>query len=109
MEDLTMSENQSINGNAVASVAMGFVLGALVGAGVALLLAPQSGKDTRQQLADTGRRLGNAARSKLDQTRDTVNDLKQDAKAALAAGRETFERDQSSREPHSSVQTTLKG
>jgi len=104
-----MSENQSINGNAVASVAMGFVLGALVGAGVALLLAPQSGKDTRQQLADTGRRWGSAARSKLDQTRDTVNDLKQDAKAALAAGRETFEREQGSREPHSAEQINLKG
>jgi hypothetical protein len=50
--------------------------------------------------------LGSGARSKLDQTRDTVNDLKQDAKAALAAGRETFERD---REPHSAEQINPKG
>lgn len=34
------------------SVLVALVVGGLVGAGIALLLAPQSGKRTRQQIAD---------------------------------------------------------
>jgi gas vesicle protein len=89
-----MNENPQIIGisrDAVTSVAMGFVLGAVVGAGVALLLAPGTGQQTRRRLADAGRRWGNAARSKFDQARDTANDLRQDAESALQAGREAFE------------------
>jgi gas vesicle protein len=89
-----MNENPQVNGTqggAGASVALGVVIGALVGAGVALLLAPASGNVTRRRLADTGRRLGGAARSTLDQALDTANDLKQDAKSALEAGRDAFE------------------
>jgi gas vesicle protein len=95
-----MNENSQFNGGsrgAGPSAAMGFVLGAVIGAGIALLLAPGTGKETRQRLADAGRRWGGAARSKFDQVRDTANDLKQDAKSALEAGREAFERGQKSR------------
>lgn len=94
-----MHENPQVNGTpggAGSSVAMGFVLGAVVGAGIALLLAPGSGSDTRKRLADAGRRLGGAARKGLDQARDTVSDLKQDATSALEAGREAFEHGQKS-------------
>ena len=93
-----MSENPQVRGNSGAgsSVAMGFVLGALVGAGIALLLAPGSGSETRGRLADAGRRWGGAARNKLDQARDTVHDLKRDAESALKVGREAFERGQES-------------
>ena len=37
---------------------MGFFVGALVGAGVALLLAPAPGGHTRRRLADTAKRPG---------------------------------------------------
>ena len=107
-----MNENPQVNGTsrgAGSSVAMGFVVGALVGAGIALLLAPGTGKETRQRLADAGRRWGRAARSKLDQARATANDLNQDAKSALEAGREAFEHGQKSHEPHPSSRTELKG
>lgn len=83
-------------GAAGSSVAIGFVVGALVGAGVALLLAPGSGEDTRRRLVDAGGRLGNAARTRFDQARDTANDLKQDVQSALEAGREAFEQGQRS-------------
>lgn len=33
----------------------GFVLGGLIGAGLALLFAPQSGKDTREKISDLAR------------------------------------------------------
>jgi gas vesicle protein len=39
----------------------GFLLGAVVGAGIALLLAPSPGGDTRKKLGETARRLGSRA------------------------------------------------
>jgi gas vesicle protein len=97
MEGLKVNENPQVNstpGGAGSAIAMGFVLGAVVGAGIALLLAPGSGRETRGRLADAGRRWGGAALDKLDQARTTVGDLKQDAKSALEAGREAFEQGQ---------------
>jgi len=76
------------------SVATGFVLGAMVGAGIALLLAPETGKQTRQRLTDAGRRWRGAARHKLDQARDIAHELKDDAKSALEAGREALQHGQ---------------
>jgi gas vesicle protein len=46
------------------------LLGAALGAGVALLLAPASGEETRRRLAEGARRL-------RDRTADTVDDLRQ--------------------------------
>jgi gas vesicle protein len=48
---------------------MGFFVGALVGAGVALLLAPAPGGHTRRRLADTAKRLGSAAKDKVSELR----------------------------------------
>jgi gas vesicle protein len=73
------------------SVAVGFVLGALVGAGIALLLAPRTGKETRRRLAEAGERWGSAARGTLDRARDTARDFAQDAKSAAEGAREAFE------------------
>src|SRR5438132_10683886 len=39
----------------------GFLLGAVVGAGIALLLAPAPGGETRKKLGQTARRLGSRA------------------------------------------------
>jgi gas vesicle protein len=107
-----MNENPRIirtSGSDVSSVVMGFALGALIGAGIALLLAPGSGKETRQRLVDTGGRWRNAARSKFDQVRDTASGLKQDAKSALEAGREAFKQGQESREPRPAPRIDLNG
>jgi gas vesicle protein len=110
MEGLTVNRNPQVNRTmgGAGSVAMGFAFGALVGAGVALLLAPGSGRETRQRLADAGRRWGGAARSKLDQVRDTANDLSQDARSALDAGLEAFEQSQKSHEPRPGSRTGVK-
>ena len=98
-----MNDNAQFNGTSRggSSVALGLVIGALVGAGIALLLAPRTGRETRRRIADAGGRLGDAARSKLDQARDTASDLKQDTWSALRAGREAFENGQESHEPRS--------
>lgn len=45
----------------------GFFMGALVGAGLALLLAPASGGDMRRRIADTAKRFGETAKDKVDE------------------------------------------
>jgi len=49
--------------------AAGLILGALVGAGLALLLAPQSGADTRRDLARHARRLADETRDRYDEAK----------------------------------------
>lgn len=63
-----MSDHQS-NG-----MMTGFVVGAVVGAGVALLFAPASGSDTRRRIKEQAESMGSkmrhlkdGARSKLDE------------------------------------------
>lgn len=47
----------------------GIAIGALLGAGAALLLAPQSGEDTRELLAEQAHRLGGRMSDRLDDVR----------------------------------------
>jgi gas vesicle protein len=55
---------------------MGFLWGALVGAGLALLMAPASGTETRRKLGETARRLRHdvpeKARGLMNQARSAV-------------------------------------
>ena len=64
------------NGNG-GSILTGFVVGALVGAGLALVLAPRSGKDTRRWLADKSRDLKDKTAGAYEQAKET---LRRDAK-----------------------------
>ena len=80
---------------------LGFALGAVVGAGLALLLAPDSGKNTRQRLASTARRLSRSAEHTFDRARETVADLGADARSAIKAGQDSFAHDRASRESNS--------
>jgi gas vesicle protein len=51
-----------------------FLWGALLGAGVALLLAPRSGEETQAEIRDRVRRLREAAELRVNDVRDTVTD-----------------------------------
>lgn len=64
-----MDNNESELGSFLA----GFVIGALVGAATALILAPQSGENTRQQIFSTGQDLRNTADSYAREYRDKTN------------------------------------
>ena len=106
---------------------MGFALGAVVGAGLALLLAPASGKRTRQRLAGTARRWsetaeqtaerardtvaewGADAKSAVEEARDTVAELGADAKSAVRAGQEAFLHDRATRESRSGRRSSHAG
>lgn len=70
--------------------AMSFAAGAIVGAGIALLLAPSAGKDIRRGIGHTAKRVGSGARQAIDRARGTVDAVRDDARAAVERGRESF-------------------
>lgn len=73
------------------TVIVAFVLGALTGAAVALLMAPQSGEETRRLLAEKARegraKAGEAAR----QGRELWNRQRETLANAFERGREAYE------------------
>ncbi len=76
---------------------VGIMIGAAIGAGVALLMAPSSGSETRRRIGVTSRRLGSRLRSGVDHARDRVSGLKHDVGAAVASSRESYVRERDSR------------
>lgn len=102
-----MNENFSNNdrGHAGSSMMTGFVVGALVGAGIALLLAPATGQDMRRRLGETARRVRDEARSKVGQARETLSHLKEDARTAIDSGREAFTQHRQTRRDQASQGT----
>jgi gas vesicle protein len=81
--------------NSPAVFAAGIAIGIAVGAGVALLFAPQSGADTRRLIARRGRRLGRRSR---DAWGDLAYELKSAAKRKRKAWRERREQRREERE-----------
>jgi gas vesicle protein len=57
-----------------------FLWGAVIGAGLALLFAPQSGEETRRLIKNRGRRLWAAAEEKASEIQDLVSSGFDDAK-----------------------------
>ncbi len=76
-----MSEER---GYSAASVALGFILGGVMGASLALLFAPESGRRTRERLRDL-------AADVRDKTIDVSEELRDKAEEAVERGREVFE------------------
>ena len=72
-----------------AYLAAGLAIGIVVGAGVAILFAPQSGADTRRLIARRGRRLGQRGHDAWD---DLADELKSAAKRRRKAWRDRRER-----------------
>ncbi len=86
------------------SVLLAFVLGSAVGAGVALLLAPQSGVETRRRIkefADEAK--GKASEyactaretvtSTVDKAKDLYGEKKSAITAAVEAGKEAYQKE----------------
>ena len=76
-----MSEERGYSGSAVA---LGFLLGGALGASLALLFAPESGRRTRERLRDL-------AADVRDRTIDFSEDFRDKAEEVIERGRETFE------------------
>jgi gas vesicle protein len=86
------------------SLILGFFIGGLVGAGVALLLAPQPGKETRQkikELADEAKekaaKYADEVKSKVTSTVEKGKELVEEKKSlittAVEAGKEAYQKE----------------
>ena len=72
-----MSENSSSD---LGAFLAGFVIGGLVGAATALILAPQSGHDTRSQITTKSHDLRLAGGERVHQYRDQASQVMHDAR-----------------------------
>ena len=79
------------HGNSSGPVLLAFVLGAVAGAAVALLYAPNSGEETRRKLAEKAREGREKAESVARDGRDFLARQRENLSAAVERGRETFE------------------
>jgi gas vesicle protein len=79
------------DGGAAGTVIVAFVLGAVTGAAVALLMAPAAGEETRRVLAEKAREGRQRASDAARQGRDFVNRQKDNISSAIDRGREAYE------------------
>lgn len=80
-----------------AAFAVGVLVGAAVGAGIALLFAPHSGRSTRRRIVRSGRKLTQRGQDAWHDLADELHDIRRRrrrAKALAAAESEPNARDQ---------------
>jgi len=82
-----MARDDSSAGTVVAA----FVLGAVAGAAVALLMAPATGEETRRILGEKAREGRERAEEAARQSREFLNRQKQTFASAVERGREAYQ------------------
>ncbi len=101
------------NGFGAGSILLSFLLGGMVGAGFALLLAPQSGRETRQKIRDLSEDAKEKAMGYVEDIREKVasnidkgkgfyEEKKSMIGSAIEAGKEAYEKEKEkvTREPN---------
>ena len=76
----------------VGSTLAGFLAGAVIGAGLALIYAPLPGEETRRQLREGAQRVRHRALDRLGLTRDRLELGVDEVSSAIEAGRDAFRR-----------------
>ena len=76
-----------------------FVIGAMLGAGIALLLAPAHGRDTRRVVGHKVKQLGSNAKDVFAKARGGIDNLRHDAKSAVDKGRQEYNRNRTVQAP----------
>lgn len=96
-----MSENR---GSTTLEVTLALLLGGVIGAGIALLYAPQTGEETRKKLKETADKLKEQFKEKgggvmeyateaTNKVKGFVEEKKADVTAAYEAGKEAFRKE----------------
>src|SRR5262245_25583474 len=78
------------DGGAAGTIIVAFVLGALTGAAVALLLAPASGEETRRILTEKAKEGRERATDAARQGREFINRQRENLATAIDRGREAY-------------------
>ena len=76
--------------SAAGTVILAFVLGAVTGAAVALLMAPASGEETRRMLGDKAREGRERAEDAARQGREFITRQRETFSSAIERGREAY-------------------
>ena len=77
--------------NGAGTVVVAFVLGAITGAAVALLMAPASGEETRRRIAEKAREGADRANQAAQQGRELWNRQRETLANAVERGREAYQ------------------
>ncbi len=81
------------DGYGAGSVLLSFLLGGAVGAGLALLLAPQSGPETRRKIKDFAEDMKERVGSTVEKGKDLFEQKKSVIASAIDAGKEAYEKE----------------
>ena len=78
-------------GGVAGTIITAFVLGALTGAAVALLVAPASGEETRRRIGEKAREGADRASEAAQKGREFVNRQRETIATAVERGREAYQ------------------
>jgi gas vesicle protein len=84
---------------AAGTIIVSFVLGAITGAAVALLMAPATGEETRRALAEKAREGRERANEAAKQGREFINRQRETINSAIDRGREAYQQARSGGNP----------
>lgn len=87
------------DGGAAGTVVVAFVLGAMTGAAVALLLAPASGEETRRLLGEKAKEGREKASDAARQGKEFLNRQRDTLNTAIDRGREAYNQARSASQP----------
>ena len=79
-----IEEEEAAPAGSARPFAAGLLIGALIGAGVALLFAPQSGADTRRQIRKRSKKIAAGAQDRFDDIKDRIRQARRKAEDALS-------------------------
>ena len=107
MQDLQNLSTYGTGLETMRKVKPNFLIGALVGAGLALLLAPAAGRDTRRRLGSTGKQFGGNVKNVIGRTRESLQGIQEDARSAMQHGKEEYRRSRERRGQWSPTSPTV--
>ncbi len=81
----------SNEGNAAGTVVVAFLLGAITGAAVALLMAPTTGEEMRRMIGEKAREGRDRAEEAARQGREFLNRQRENVSSAIDRGREAYQ------------------
>ncbi len=84
-----MEEKNCNTGSLLAS----FLLGGIIGAGIAILLAPKSGKETIEKIKEIAGTVKGKIASSIDSSKDILEEKKSAISAAFEAGKEAYKKE----------------